>query len=1079
MNRSSRTSALVTTMLTAILPGAALGATQVTSDSSVPLATSSAGDITITNEAELGVTGSNPITVDSNNSVTIDEDASVEADDSDGRAGISVQAGRTFVVQNDGTIQVLEDFVPADTDANGIADGAIAEASNRYGVRVMPGATSSGTISNSGTIDVEGLSSRGISVESNFVGDIVNTGSIAVQGDYSIGLETASVDGDVTIDGTVAVVGEGTQGAVLGGDISGTLSIQGAISKAASFTDDNGNSRYLSRADLRVANPVVSVGGSVAGGILIEAPPYDLNDADTDEDDDGVTDSSEATGSIDSVGESPALLIGGATDVSIGGVQGRDGVYSLAVDGTIYSTAYYSAFDSTGVVIGGQGGAVDLPYGIGVSGSIQAATVDSSATALLINQGVYVPSLSNSGTIRASVSSSGEAEVWAIRDLSGTLSTIDNSGHIQAAGSNEDLAIAIDLQANTTGVTINQYLNDIDAATKAEEEADEDYDPNNASIYTSITGDILLGSGSDLLQVSSGWIYGDTYLGSGNDRIVLLDEGNYLGTVHAGTDGFSMSVSDTASFQGTIDANGLASELTISGAGEVDAIFENADQFTVDVQGGRLIASQNKTAEFGNLNVASGGAIAVIVDGEEGTASSFVVGNATFADGSHVQAEVTSLANAAGTYRILTADTLTGLPTLDLDADLPIVLGGEMIVGTNTLDLTIELKTAEQLGLTSPQSAAYQAIIAATANSSTLEQSLLQVDDVPALQAQINTLLPDYAGGVFDLVTRASRMAAKHVSDNNAIYEDFPTGVWLEPIYFRGSKDAGATAGFATDGKGISGGFESNFGFGYLGVSATYTQGGITNGDLYTLGTEEDDNLTSVHSHTIDANIWELAGHWRLRTGPLYSFARISASRASLSSTRAFIGSVDGTDTTLTSTGEWKGVTYSAMAGASYSIALGQHFTLSPTAHLEYFRLDEDGYGEDGGGAIDLVVEDRKSEALFGTTSLTGSYRFGQPDPYATPLTLEFEGGWRSVLSGELGETVAAFDGVDTDSDGDNDTAVGQSFTLMPDSLKGGWFTETRIRLGGYGYTWQLGVGAEQTQGDVDLSARFSFSLGF
>jgi hypothetical protein len=669
---------------------------------------------------------------------------------------------------------------------------------------------------------------------------------------------------------------------------------------------------------------------------------------------------------------------------------------------------------------------------------------------------------------------------------------VENSGHIQASGSNEDIAVAIDLSANTTGVTIRQFLNEMDAATKAEEEDDEDYDPNDPTIYTSITGDILTGSGDDLLDVSSGFVAGDTWLGAGDDTVLISSDSRYDGDIHAGSGDFSITVSDTARYAGTIDPNGLATQLTVTDEAEVFALFDNADRFNVVVEGGVLGAPQGETVSFGNLTVGADGAIAVIIDGEEGTASSFDVGTATFDEGSSLQAEVTSLASAAGTYRVLTAGTLTNFPDLDLvSLDLPVILSGELTAGSNWLDLTIERKTASELGLTASQSAIYEPALAASSNSSTLERSLLQVDDVAALQGQLDSLLPDHSGGVFDLTTRASRLASKHVSDDSAIfYDDFQTQIWVEPIYFRGSKDANQTAAFKTSGKGISGGLESNFGFGYVGLSASYVDGKINNGELriFDSGEDEededddedeadDDSVTKSYLQTIDGNIFELAAHWRRRSGPLYTFARAAASQISLSSTRQFAGNVDGVDVLQSTVGEWDGLAYSATAGASYGIALGDRFTLKPKAQVEYFRLREDAYSEDGGGVIDLTVEKRTSDAILGSGSLVASHRLG--DSRDGPLTIELEGGWRSVLGGTLGSTVAAFDAIDEDGDGEVDTEVGEYFTLAPDALQDGWFTEARVQLGGYGYTLQIGAGAEQTQGGIDLSARTSFSVGF
>ena len=145
-------------------------------------------------------------------------------------------------------------------------------------------------------ITVEGLNSGGIVVDSDYVGDITNTGTIKVLGDNSVGISTQAVDGDITLDGTVTVVGAGAQDLVVNGDVSGSVIIEGAVSQATSFTDDDGDTLVLSRAALRTGAAAVEINGNVAGGIYVTAP-----DPDDDDDDTG-------TGSITSYGTSPAIL---------------------------------------------------------------------------------------------------------------------------------------------------------------------------------------------------------------------------------------------------------------------------------------------------------------------------------------------------------------------------------------------------------------------------------------------------------------------------------------------------------------------------------------------------------------------------------------------------------------------------------------------------------------------------------------------------------------------------------------------------------------------------------------------------
>ncbi|WP_201789622.1 hypothetical protein, partial [Cronobacter sakazakii] len=137
--------------------------------------------------------------------------------------------------------------------------------------------------------------------------------------------------------------------------------------------------------------------------------------------------------------------------LQIGAASIDGNTYSLAIDGTISASATFSATDAFGVVIGGRGGTVALPGGIGVAGSIAATAVDSTATALLINPGASATSLTNTGSIRASLSQAGGPAVYAIRDLSGGLTSVVNHGAIAASAA--VTSVAADLSANTTGVT--------------------------------------------------------------------------------------------------------------------------------------------------------------------------------------------------------------------------------------------------------------------------------------------------------------------------------------------------------------------------------------------------------------------------------------------------------------------------------------------------------------------------------------------------------------------------------------------------------------------------------------------------
>lgn len=1050
---SFRNSSSLGALALALIAAPAVADTTVSTATTAALTTSSAGAVTVTDDGSITRASGSAITVNSN--VAIDVEGALALGDADGATGIDVKSGidGTITVGEDATIKVLEDYVPEDDDSNSIADGAIASASNRYGVHIDGDA--SGAILNEGAIGIEGLNSGGIVLDGDYTGSITNTGTITVIGDYSAGISTQGVAGDLTVEGTVTAIGEGATGVAVNGDVTGTVTIQGKVTQAASYTDDDGDTIYLSRAALRAGTPAVSITGNVDGGIYIAAPPVDEDSSNDDEDGDGVADDEEGTGSVISYGNGPALQVGGTSDITIGAVAANVGTYSIAIEGSVAGNAYYSNTDAYGLVIGGQGGDVTLTDGIGVSGTLRATTYDSSATALLINEGSTVNYLYNSGTIAASISSPGDGATTAIRDLSGTLTTIDNSGYITASGSSTDTRVALDLSANTTGVTVNQYLNDDDAETSAAylEDNDVDVDP---TIYTEISGNILLGSGDDMINASSGAIISNTYFGDGDDTLALSGNAAYTGDVYFGSGTAAATMAGTSTFTGTMDFAGETGSLTIGDSAIYTGDFSNAGNLTVTVNGGTLTPGDTSTVSFGNLYVASGGTLGVYVEGNE--SSTFDVTNATFEDGAGITATVSDLATAEGTYTVLTADNLDVEGTLNSSADLPFIYDGSVSSDANSIYLTISRKSVGELGLTKSEAAGWDAIYAAAQNDDSLTESLLQIGDSATLQTQVSALLPDHAGGVFDAVATGDRLAARHLSDESTRFDISDVDGWLEPVYWRTTHDAGGTAAYKVSGWGLTGGVERRTSLGYFGVSYAWLQSKVTDNG----GTGK-----------LDLNQHDFGLFWRTSKGPLMAWARLGAAHISVGSTRTFTGTIDDTDVTYDATGRWSGWLLSGLAGASYRYEMSRRFSLKPKIEIEQMWLKENGYSEDADSdAIALTVAGRTSKALTATPTITAGYSLGKISPDWHPLTFQIEAGRREVLSGSLGSTTAYFNGGDSYDAGD-------SFTITPDSLKGAWIGEASILAGGYDFTWKLAARTERTADSTNISVRASLSVAF
>ncbi|MEE4453942.1 autotransporter outer membrane beta-barrel domain-containing protein [Novosphingobium resinovorum] len=1029
----------------------ALADTSVTTDTTTALSTSSAGNVTVGANGSITLPSGSAITVNSNSTVTMG--GTIEMGSATGASAITVNAGTSASIDigEDGAITVLEDFVAENTNDDSYVTKNIASASNRYGVYVNGAA--SGTILNEGAITVEGQNSGGIVLADTWTGSVTNTGTISVIGDYAKGISTQGVNGDLTVEGTVSVVGYGSNALNVGGDVTGTVTIQGAVTKGYTYTDDDGSARILSRDALRTGTAAVSITGNVDGGIYVAAPPVNRDDDDDDEDGDGVDDSDEGTGSITTYGNGPAIQVGGASDITVGSVTGNFGAYSIVIDGSVTANSYYSNTDAYGLVIGGQGGNVTLTDGIGVSGTLNATSYDQSATALLINAGSTVNTLYNSGTISAALTSGGEGSTTAVRDLSGTLTTIENTGFITASGTSTDTRTALDLSANTTGVTITQYLNDDDAATRADNEEDGDED---TTVYAKITGDILLGSGNDSISASTGQIAGDTYFNGGNDALTLSDDAAYIGDVYFGSGTGTATLSGESSFSGTMDFAGEAGTVTINDTATYSGQFSNAGNVAVTVNGGTLIPDEATTVNFGSLTVGSGGTIGVYVDGAE--SSTIVVDSATLADGASVSATVNSLATAEGTYTVLTSDNLNIEGSLSSSIDTPFIYNGSVTSDDDNIYLTLARKTTGELGLTKSQAAAWDAIYATAQNDDYMTDSLLQVADSATLRDQVGGLLPDHAGGVFRAVTTADRLAARHISDDTTMFDVSDIGGWFEPVYWRASKDATDTAGYKANGWGLSGGVERATDLGHFGISYAWLQGSVTNNG----GTGK-----------LDIGQHDVGLFWRTAKGPLMAWARVGASRVSIDSTRTYTGTIDDTDFSYAADGSWKGWLFSGLAGASYRFEMSRRFTLKPKVELEQMWLKEDGYAETADSdAMALTVAGRTSKQLSVTPTVTAAYALGTPSEDYRPLTFQVEAGRREVLSGKLGSTTAYFNGGDSYD-------AGEAFTIAGDGLNGAWIGEASVLAGGYDFTWKLSARTERMNTGTDFSARASLSVAF
>jgi uncharacterized protein with beta-barrel porin domain len=1030
-------------LLSALSPAHAatvtIGAAQTT-----PVSTSTANagqpaDVSISSSGSIAPSAGAAVTIDSSNSVT--NAGTITFTGIDNAIGIAADAGVAGSIVNSGTITVSENYTQTDTNGDGVVDGPFAEGSNRFGISTAGALT--GDITSSGTITIQGNDSAGIALGGTLTGNLSQTGTITVRGDNSSGITTGAVTGDVGIAGTVSATGSGASAVILGGNIGGTLTVQGTLTSTGyTSTTLPASTASLGADNLLQGGPTLQVAGSVAGGIVLTA-------ATSTTDSTGATVTTTAA-AITSFGSGAAVQIGSASNaISIGALASDTNGYGLEVNGAVSGLGVYDGVTAHGMTIGGIGGTVAIAGGAVVNGTISATSNDASATALeigsgasvpvvavagtvsatgaasagnvstalLVDAGASVPTITNSGTLSATAENT-SADATAVADRSGSVTQFTNTGTVTATGGAAN--VALDFSAGSQNVTVTQ-----EAAS-------------GSTTTPSIVGDILFGAGNDTLAVSAGTVTGNVQFGSGADTLALSGSGVFTGNADFdNASGGNLSVGTGSTFTGTLSqAGGTA----------------------ISVSGGTLSLTSTGSVSVASLAVSNGGTLGIEVDGTTGAATQYqVAGTASFAAGSTIALHFNDITHVVGDYTVVQAGSLTGSANVSVaSSTLPYLFTAT--VGTNStgnaLDIDVAQKTAGQLGLNRAESAAYAPTIAAISGDKPLGDSFLTYTNASSLTRALRTMLPDFAGGSFDTVSLASRTSARWLADPAApVIDAGPWGVWIQQNGWLDSKSVGNSAGYKVSGLGISAGGEYALGnLGRFGLSFGYMSG--TNDDKGT-------------ANSVTDNQYELGAYWRANWGGLHAFARGSIASVNFTSRRTFVGS-DGTAVVnRVANGSWNGKMVSGMGGLSYQLNIGA-FSLRPQVSVDYYRLREDGYTETGGGVgMDLSVDGRTSNELAANEQLAVGYRiFEDPDSQDGYIRIELEGGRREVLSGSLGATTASFAG-------------GDQFTLIPDARTGGWTGAVRLKGGNDSFAVSGEVDGEREQSATAVGLRAGVQIGF
>ena len=445
----------------------AAGTTVTTPVATSAAANSTPGDITVEANGSVAITARPDgapeflaaVTLDSDNSVSNSGTISNSLDTN--AIGVEIKGGFTGSFTNIGTIS---------NPAPGA--GLIPVGLGQYGVRLDGAGVFTGDIVTmpASKITIYGISPYGMSIESELAGDLLLGGTVSVFGGDAVGVSvTAPVSGVFSNTGKIST-GSGNPGTeVLHTQAGAAVAIQGSI--GGGFL----NAGPVSGVDATPEAAIEAIGDQPALFItpVIGGPAgIDLGVL-ADLDNPGF--SFINRGNITADGAQPgvnsiAILLGtsaggsGALDTTFaGGIFNRGTISAAATSDTSKATRELpSAADATAMIFGAGAAVPELVND--AAGTISAVTggpLGGSAIALSVQSFASLPSLTNAGNITAEASATDDSvsalTVFGIRDLSGTLTSIENSGVLSAtsitAGAGTRNGVAASLSAADTVTT--------------------------------------------------------------------------------------------------------------------------------------------------------------------------------------------------------------------------------------------------------------------------------------------------------------------------------------------------------------------------------------------------------------------------------------------------------------------------------------------------------------------------------------------------------------------------------------------------------------------------------------------------
>ncbi|MGN6516129.1 MAG: autotransporter outer membrane beta-barrel domain-containing protein, partial [Rhizomicrobium sp.] len=483
------------------------------------------------------------------------------------------------------------------------------------------------------TVKVQGDGSTGIHLLSTNTlhGDILIAGAIQVlptnansttSSGTNVGVQLdGPLTGNLTLDssGSVRIDGPGAEGAVVLGQLTGSVENLGFIGAIGTDTPKTGGGNPVSGSGLVISNNVT--GGIYNGGPLL------ANDGTTTATlvSDGGSPTLQIEPGFDSIAAAP-ITIGTFTDL------GGAGAYSLINRGAITSSPINPTLQSTAILIAGTSAANSVT----LTGIYNAGTISGAATNdVNLANGTVVPvvglniagfakinpvngwAITNSnatgaGLISATVSGQRASAAFAINIApNGTVPSLNNSGTISAA-------------ASVTDTTVNSIV-----AYGVFDQSGTLLNLNNSGTIKAVATAVVNGTTAVPLD-NHGNLARAVYLGAATAPITFTNTGTIVGDIVLGSAGDTLTTSGTATqpsnITGNINFGGGTDTLTVGGnsvvtgdileslGGRINATVASGGVLTatnngLTTDGVALPASVSPNIQVQNLTVQDGGTL--------------------------------------------------------------------------------------------------------------------------------------------------------------------------------------------------------------------------------------------------------------------------------------------------------------------------------------------------------------------------------------------------------------------------------------------------------------------------------------